>query len=139
MALFGAVMVLTYVGIAYERPHKTTAALLGAGAVLPVGVSLGVFRYGAIYEALRDDLSIIGVIIGTGILVDVTAGSGLFQFIGIRILKASRGDRVRLFLYLNLLTFLFVSFLTIIPSMLIIVSLTVAAAWRPWPSWRRSS
>jgi Na+/H+ antiporter NhaD/arsenite permease-like protein len=90
-------------------------------------VSLGIFPYGAVYEALRDDLGVIGVIVGTGILVDVTSRSGLFQFIGIRIVKATRGDRARLFLYLNLLTFLFVSFLTIVPSMLIIVSLTLVA------------
>ncbi len=120
-------MVVTYVLIAYERIHKTTAALIGAGAAILLGVFLGVFSYPTIYDFLRDDLSVIGVIIGTGILVAVTSRSGLFQFIGIKIVKATEGDRLRLFLYLNLLTFAFVSFLTIVPSMLIIVSLTLVA------------
>lgn len=127
MAAFALVMVLTYVGIAYERLHKTTAALVGAGAAILLGVGLGVFPYEAVYDVLKDDLNVIGVIVGTGILVDVTSRSGLFQYVGIRIVKATRGDRVRLFLYLNLLTFGFVSFLTIVPSMLIVVSLTLVA------------
>ncbi len=127
MAIFAVVMVVTYVLIAYERIHKTTAALVGAGAAILLGVSLGVFPYPTIYEFLKDDLSVIGVIVGTGILVAVTSHSGLFQFIGIKIVKATEGDRTRLFLYLNILTFAFVSFLTIVPSMFIIVSLTLVA------------
>lgn len=127
MAIFAIVMVATYVLIAYERIHKTTAALVGAGSAILLGVFLGVFPYPTIYDFLKDDLSVIGVIVGTGILVAVTSRSGLFQFIGIKIVKATEGDRVRLFLYLNLLTFAFVSFLTIVPSMLIVVSLTLVA------------
>ncbi len=127
MAIFAIVMVATYILIAYERIHKTTAALAGAGSAILLGVFLGVFPYPTIYDFLRDDLSVIGVIVGTGILVAVTSRSGLFQFIGIKIVKATEGDRVRLFLYLNLLTFAFVSFLTIVPSMLIVVSLTLVA------------
>ncbi len=127
MAMFAIVMVVTYVLIAYERIHKTTAALVGAGIAILLGVFLGVFPYPTIYDFLTDDLSVIGVIVGTGILVAVTSRSGLFQFIGIKIVKATEGDRVRLFLYLNILTFAFVSFLTIVPSMFIIVSLTLVA------------
>lgn len=123
----GIVMLLTYIGIAYERIHKTTAALVGAGTAILLGVYLGVFPYSAVYDVLGDDLNIIGVIVGTGILVDVTSRSGLFQFIGIKIVKATGGDKIRLLLYLNLLTFAFVSFLTIVPSMLIIASLTLVA------------
>ena len=127
MTVFAVVMVATYVAIAYERIHKTTAALLGAGTSILLGVNLGVFPYGEVYPFLLDDLRVIGVIIGTGILVDVTSRSGLFQFVGIRIVKATRGDRVRLFAYLNLLTFLFVSFLTIVPAMLVMAALTLVA------------
>lgn len=127
LSLFAGVMVATYVAIAYEGIHKTTAALVGAGAVILLGVYLPVFPYGDVYAFLLDDLSVIGVIVGTGILVTVTSRSGLFQFIGIRIVKATRGNRLRLFLYLNLLTFLFVSFLTIVPSMLIVAALTLVA------------
>ncbi len=127
MAIFAAIMILTYIGIAYERIHKTTAALIGAGTAILLGVSLGLFPYGTVYDVLKDDLNIIGVIVGTGILVGITSRSGLFQFIGIKIVKATGGDKIRLFLYLNLLTFIFVSFLTIVPAMLIIVSLTLVA------------
>ena len=45
MALFALGMVLTYVGVAHERFHKTVAALLGAGGLTLLGVTLGVFEY----------------------------------------------------------------------------------------------
>ncbi len=125
MALFGLGMLLTYVGVAHEKFHKTVAALVGAGLLTLLGVTLGVFQYTDIYEFLKKDLNIFGVIIGTGILVDVTGRSGLFHFLSMLIVRATGGRAKLLFFSICGLTFAFVAVLTIVPATLIICSLVM--------------
>ncbi|REK08197.1 MAG: transporter [Planctomycetota bacterium] len=125
MGLFALVMLLTYVGVAHERFHKTVAALLGAGVLTIMGVSLHVFDYPDIYEFLKRDLNVFGVIIGTGILVDVTGQSGLFHFLSMLIVRATRGRAALLFFSVCALSFAFVAVLTIVPATLILCSLVM--------------
>lgn len=137
MALFVAGMLLTYVGVAHKRFHKTVAALLGGCVLTLVAVWLGVFEYAQIYHFLQKDLNIFGVIIGTGILVDVTGKSGLFHFLSMLIVRATGGRAGRLFVAVCTLAFLFVAVLTIVPAMLILCSLVVVICrsldYRPKP------
>ncbi len=137
MLLFAAVMMVTYVGVAMVRFHKTVAALCGASVLLVLGISLGLFEYTKVYDFLKEDLNIFGVIIGTGILVDVVGKSGLFHFIGMWIVRLTGGQASRLFLTLCLVTFVFVAVLTIVPAMLILSSLVLvicrALNYKPMP------
>ena len=87
MLLFAAVMLATYVGVAVERFHKTVAALCGAVVLIALSLMLGLFEYPKVYDFIEEDLNIFGVIIGTGILVDVTGKSGLFHFLSIWIVR----------------------------------------------------
>lgn len=124
MIVFVAVMLGTYVGVAVEKFHKTVAALSGAIVLVILALGLDVLpEYNAIYEILAHDLNIFGVIIGTGILVDVTGKSGLFHFLSIMIVRATRGQASLLFFAVCSLTFLLVAILTIVPAMLILSSL----------------
>lgn len=126
MVLFGVIMLLTYVGVAYERFHKTVAALCGAAVLTVLALALGVFdEYRSIHEHLARDLNIFGVIIGTGILVDVTGKSGLFHFLSMLIVRGTGGRTGRLYLAICGLTFVFVALLTIVPAMLILSSLVL--------------
>jgi Na+/H+ antiporter NhaD/arsenite permease-like protein len=125
MILFVALMMLTYVGVAHERLHKTVAALLGGGTLVLLAVWLGVFPYPHIYDFLAKDLNIFGVIVGTGILVDVTGRSGLFHFLSMLIVRATGGRATHLYLAICGLTFVFVALLTIVPAVLILCSLVL--------------
>ncbi len=125
MLLFAAVMMATYVGVAVERFHKTVAALCGAAVLVVLSLALDLFQYPKIYEFLKEDLNIFGVIIGTGILVDVVGKSGLFHFISMWIVRLTGGRASTLFLTLCVVTFLFVAVLTIVPAMLILSSLVL--------------
>ncbi|GAA4464788.1 ArsB/NhaD family transporter [Novipirellula rosea] len=125
MLLFAAVMMATYVGVAIERFHKTVAALCGAAVLVVLGITLDLFPYPKIYDFLKEDLNIFGVIIGTGILVDVVGKSGLFHFLSMWIVRLTGGQASKLYLTLCLVTFLFVSVLTIVPAMLILSSLVL--------------
>ncbi len=125
MLLFAAIMMATYVGVAIERFHKTVAALCGAVVLVALSLALGLFKYPKVYEIIEEDLNIFGVIIGTGILVDVIGRSGLFHFLGMWIVRLTGGRASALFLTLCLVTFLFVAVLTIVPAMLILSSLVL--------------
>ena len=107
MGLFVVVMLFTYVGVAHERLHKTVAALLGGGVLVLLAVYLRLFEYSEIYSILAKDLNVFGVIIGTGILVDVTGSSGLFHFLSMLIVRATGGRAMWLFLAICGLTFVF--------------------------------
>ena len=125
MLLFATVMMATYVGVAAERFHKTVAALCGAAVLVVLGLALGLFQYDKIYDFLKEDLNIFGVIIGTGILVDVVGRSGLFHFLGMWIVRLTAGRASTLFTTLCFVTFVFVAVLTIVPAMLILSSLVL--------------
>lgn len=125
MLLFAIVMMATYVGVAVERFHKTVAALCGATVLVALSLALGVFEYPRIYDFLEEDLNIFGVIIGTGILVDVVGKSGLFHFLSMYIVRFTGGRAGPLFFTLCIVTFFFVAVLTIVPAMLILCSLVL--------------
>ncbi|PAY18346.1 transporter [Rhodopirellula sp. SM50] len=137
MLLFAAVMCATYVGVAIERFHKTVAALCGAAVLVVLGLALGLFEYPKLYEFLKEDLNIFGVIIGTGILVDVVGKSGLFHFLSMWIVRFTGGSASKLYLTLCLVTFVFVAVLTIVPAMLILSSLVLVICrslnYKPMP------
>jgi len=125
MLLFAGIMLATYVGVAVERFHKTVAALCGAAVLVVLGLSIGLFEYPRLYDFLKGELNIFGVIIGTGILVDVVGKSGLFHFISMWIVRLTGGRAAALYLTLCGVTFLFVAVLTIVPAMLILSSLVL--------------
>ena len=125
MVLFVVIMLLTYLGVAHEKLHKTVAALLGASVLVLLAVVLSVIEYPSIYKILAKDLNVFGVIVGTGILVDVTGRSGLFHFLSMLIVRATGGRATYLFLAVCGLTFVFVALLTIVPAMLILCSLVL--------------
>ena len=126
MAVLGLTMLGTYALIASGKLHKVTAALLGALVCTVLGLVFGVLReYDEIHTVLAKDIGVLGVIVGTSILVDVAGKSGLFQFLAIKIAKQAKGDPQRLFTSLIGLTLLFVSLLTIAPGTLIVVSLSL--------------
>ncbi len=126
MLLFVAGMLITYIGVAAERFHKTLAALCGAVVLVALALMLGVLEdYEQLYEILSHDLNIFGVIIGTGILVDVVGRSGLFHFFSMQMVRATGGRAAALYFAICGLTFVFVALLTIVPAMLILSSLVL--------------
>lgn len=133
MIVLGTIMVLTYVAIAFDWLHKSLAAMLGAIFAVIAALSLRVFTdeegHSAFDKAVHDiighDIGVVGVIVGTSVLVEIASRSGLFHFLAVRIVKLTRGDARRLLLAIALATMLFVTFLTIAPGTLIMVSLTL--------------
>ncbi len=133
MLMLGTVMTLTYVSIAFDWLNKSLAAMLGAIICVAVALSLGVFKdekghsaYDrAVHDIIGHDIGVIGVIIGTSVLVEIAGRSGLFHFIAIKIVKWTKGEPRLLLTAMAAATVVFVTFLTIAPGTLIMVSLAL--------------
>jgi Na+/H+ antiporter NhaD/arsenite permease-like protein len=133
MVVLGVMMTLTYVAIAFDWLHKSLAAMLGALCCVAAALAMGVFKDEAghsaydraVHDIIGHDIGVIGVIVGTSVLVEIASRSGLFHFIAVKIVKATHGDLGRLLLALSAATVLFVTFLTIAPGTLIMVSLAL--------------
>ena len=133
MIVLGLIMTITFVAIAFDWLHKSVAALAGAIVAVAAAMLMGVFKdegghsaYDrAVHDIIGHDLGVIGVIVGTSVLVEIVGRSGLFHFLAIKIVKQTLGDPRVLLLLLMLATMVFVTFLTIAPGTLIMVSLTL--------------
>ena len=75
MVVIGLVLVGTFVFIAFDWMHKTLAALLGAVVAVILALLLGVFGgeapYTKVHGFIHHDLSVLGVIVGTSIIVTI--------------------------------------------------------------------
>jgi Na+/H+ antiporter NhaD/arsenite permease-like protein len=131
MIVLGVIMTLTYVAIAFDWLHKSLAAMLGAIAAVSAALVLGVFKNEAghsaydraVHDIIGHDVGVIGVIVGTSVLVEVAGRSGLFHFLAVKIVKATQGDAVKLLVAIAGATMLFVTFLSIAPGSMIVASL----------------
>ncbi len=129
MVLIGGVLLVTFVAIAFELVHKSLAALAGAIGAVVIALVLGVFSadqgYEAVHGFIAHDLNVIGVIVGTSILVGIAARSGLFHFLAIKLVKLTGGRPALLLPAVLAATIGFVTFLTIAPGVLIMTSLVL--------------
>lgn len=129
MVLIGIVLIVTFALIALERLHKTLAAVLGAVVAVALALLLGVYGgenpYESVHGFIGHDLGVIGVIVGTSIVVAIAADSGLFHFLAVKIVKLTRGNPRKLLPAVMAVTVAFVTFLTIAPGVLIMASLVL--------------
>lgn len=129
MVLVGLVMAGTFVLIAFELLDKTAAALVGGLLAVALGMGLGVYHgpkpYETVHHFIEHDLSVLGVIVGTSILVAIAGDSGLFHFVAVRLVKLTGGHPVKLLVAIMAATVGFVTFLTIAPAALIMASLVL--------------
>ncbi len=133
MVVLGIIMAVTYLVIAFEWMHKTVAAMVGAIVAVAAALWFHVFKGGsggseyskAVHDIIGHDIGVIGVIVGTSILVEIASRSGLFHFLAVKIVKRTQGDPMKLLTLMIVATVLFVTFLTIAPGTMIMVSLAL--------------
>ena len=70
------------------------------------------------------DWSVIALIFGASLFIDITSKSGLFTWIAIKLTKASKGDPRRLLWFYGLMTVVFSAVLNNVTAMIIVGSLT---------------
>lgn len=118
-----AILVGAYVMIFSEHLHRTYAALAGAVAMIGVGGWLGFYSQ---EEALRSiDANTIVLLMGMMLLVALLRATGLFEYLAIRIAKASGGSPVRLMIYLAVATSFLSMILDNVTTVIIFAPLTI--------------
>ncbi len=128
---FTAILVVMLLLLATERIQKTVLVLLSGLACLFLADYWGYFPHTEghhlpVYIKMIE-WEVIGIVIGATIFVEISARSGIFTFVSVKMLKASGGDPFRLLIFLSILTAIFSAFLDNITAMIIIGSLTVVA------------
>lgn len=121
LVLFG----LTYAMILLEKyVHRTVAALLGACAVMIVGILTPAQAWGAI------DFNTIFLLFGMMNIVNVLSRSGFFELVARRAMLFTRGEPVRVLWTFSILTAVFSAFLDNVTTVLFMAPVVLTVVTR---------
>jgi len=120
------VFVLAYALILSGRLSQTLAALLGAVAMLLVGVAFGFYSPHDVAQVI--DVDTIWLLSGMMIIVGLLQRTGFFQFMAIKAAKWSKGNLLTLFLALAVASAVVSMFLDNLTTMLTFVPVTLSIA-----------
>lgn len=126
VTIFILIYLLTLLLSATEVIPMSVAALIGALLTAWFGLQYGVFSY---EEALGFiDMRLLGLIVGTMIVVEVARKSGLFHFAALYAVKLSGGNPVRLFVFICIISALVSMFLSDSMAILLIAAAVITMA-----------
>lgn len=126
MWIAGSILVAAYVLIFSEAIHRTLAGVIGAVVMILVGQYFGF--YSQTDAVLAIDANTMFLLTGMMMLVVMLKPTGAFEYLAIRIAKASRGSPVRLLIYLSTLVTVLSLFLDNVTTILVFAPLTVVIA-----------
>ncbi|UWE03733.1 ArsB/NhaD family transporter [Laceyella sacchari] len=113
------VFLIVYAFIITEKLNRAVVALLGASAVIVLGI---LDTEKAFHEYI--DWETIILLIGMMILVGIINKTGIFQYLAVKTAKLSGGNPVRIMIMLSALTALLSAFLDNVTTVLLIVPVT---------------
>ncbi len=114
------ILAITYAIIISEKVNRSIIALIGAGAMVIVGVMDQ-------HEALRGvDWNTIGLLTGMMILVSISRRSGMFQYVAVWSAQAAKAHPAGILFLLQITTAVLSAFLDNVTTVLLIVPVTLA-------------
>lgn len=119
MMVATAVLVIAYMFIVSEKINRAVISLLGAGAL----VLLGVMNQATAIQGI--DFNTIFLLIGMMVIVGVSKRSGMFQFVAIWSAKLVKANPRMLMMALALVTAVFSALLDNVTTVLLIVPVTL--------------
>jgi len=121
--IFILVYLLTVLLAASKVVPMSVAALIGALLTAWFGLQYGVFTYEQAGDFI--DMRLIGLLVGTMIVVEVAERSGLFRFGALYAIKLSKGSPTGLFVFLGVISAAVSMFLSDSTAMLLMAAATV--------------
>jgi Na+/H+ antiporter NhaD/arsenite permease-like protein len=117
-----------YVLLSFEIIHRTTMAMVGAAFVIIVGILTGLFEASESFEFVTSsiDFNTIGLLLGMMIIVAVLGETGIFEYLGVRMSKASKGDMWKLMVMFCVFTATVSMFIDNVTTVLLIVPITIS-------------
>ncbi|HEY7777712.1 MAG TPA: SLC13 family permease, partial [Nitrososphaeraceae archaeon] len=121
-------LLAVYVLLSFEIIHRTTMAMVGAAFVIIVGILTGLFDASASFEfaASSIDFNTIGLLLGMMIIVAILGETGVFEYLGVMMSKASKGDMWRLMVMFCVFTATISMFIDNVTTVLLIVPITIS-------------
>ncbi len=126
MWLAGAVLVAAYALIFSEVIHRTLAAVIGAVAMILIGMIGGFYSQAGAVAAV--DANTMFLLAGMMALVVLLRPTGGFEYVAIRLAKLARGSPSRLLVYLCTAVTVISLFLDNVTTVLVFAPLTVVIA-----------
>jgi Na+/H+ antiporter NhaD/arsenite permease-like protein len=108
--------------------HRTTIALFGAVVTIAIAIVAGNFQTIDGFEEILGyiDFNTIGLLLGMMVIVAIMSNTGIFQFVGIKAIKASKGNLWKLMLLLCVLTATISMFIDNVTTVLLMVPVTIS-------------
>jgi Na+/H+ antiporter NhaD/arsenite permease-like protein len=130
MAMTMSVLMGIYVILVTEVIHRTALAMIGALIIIIILIYTGLipahdsvdFVIGSI------DFNTIGLLLGMMIIVGILGETGIFQYIGIKAAKLSKGNVWKLMILLSVITAVGSAFLDNVTMVLLMVPVTISVA-----------
>lgn len=122
------ILVCVYIVLSFEFLHRSSIALIGAIVIIVASLAFGTLQAEESFEFIVDaiDYNTIGLLLGMMIIVAILAESGVFQWIGIKMSKASKGNLWKLMLMLCTFTAVTSMFIDNVTTVLLMIPVTVA-------------
>lgn len=127
-------LIICLILLVIEKGDKLIVSMAGAG----LSIAVGILPYWHDNQtALLPDIDfllakiepdLMFIIIGMTLLVGVTAETGIYELIAIKIIKLSHGNQTKLLLYLSLLSMIFAAFLDAYMAIIIIGTITLVSS-----------
>ncbi|CAA7611508.1 conserved membrane hypothetical protein [Magnetospirillum sp. LM-5] len=125
------VLVATYAVIISEKINRAVVALIGAGAMILVGILNQAAAIGGI------DFNTIALLVGMMIVVAITRRCGVFQYVAIWAAKKAKADPAGILFLLQIVTAIFSALLDNVTTVLLVVPVTLVITeelkLKPWP------
>ena len=121
-------LLAVYVLLSFEIVHRTTIAMAGATFVILVGILTGLFTTSTSFEfAISSiDFNTIGLLLGMMIIVAILGETGIFEYLGVRMSKASKGNMWRSMVMFCVFTATISMFIDNVTTVLLIVPITIS-------------
>ncbi len=128
LRLLAIVLLSIYVVLAFEIVHRTVIVLVAATIAIIIGITTGLFQAHESFEfAVHSiDFNTIGLLLGMMIIVTILAETGIFQYIGIKMSKASKGNMWKLLVMMSVFTAVTSMFIDNVTTILLMIPVTVS-------------
>ncbi len=131
VAASAAILLISYIFIAWEKVPKVTVALIGATFTL----LLGLVEHAKTGDTLSPhyfvnfiDFNVIFLLISMMMIVHITARSGVFNWLAVEILKHTKGKPVLILLALGVFTAVASAFLDNVTTVILVMPITFKIA-----------
>lgn len=128
LLISGLILVSVYVILSFEIIHRTSIALLGAIIIVSFLLVMDSIEPSTSFDFIIDviDFNTIGLLLGMMIIVAILANSGVFQWVGIKATKMSKGNLWRLLLILCSFTAVVSMFIDNVTTILLMIPVTIS-------------